>query len=42
LCEALKDTYSLGPSAFNEAEWKAIKALILATQKRVREQTVTA
>jgi hypothetical protein len=33
LCEALKDTQSLGPSSFNEAEWKKIKELILATQK---------
>lgn len=42
LCEALKDTQSLGPSAFNEAEWKKIKELIGATQKRVRAPAVTA
>jgi len=42
LCEALKDTQSLGPSAFNEAEWKKIKELIVATQKRARAPAVTA
>ena len=42
LCEALKDTLSLGPSTFNEAEWKKIKELIVATQERVRAPAVTA
>lgn len=42
LCEALKDTQSLGPSAFNEVEWKKIKELIAATQKRARAGAVTA
>ena len=42
LCEALKDTQSLGPSAFNEVEWKKIKELIIATQKRARASAVTA
>ena len=41
LSEALKDAHALGPSTFNEAEWKKIKELILATQKRARAQAVT-
>jgi hypothetical protein len=42
LGEGLKDAQSLGPSAFNEAEWIKIKELIVAMQKRAHAPAVPA